>query len=90
MFQRKYHTIIIDEKGDKRFFEGMYRNSSINYWKRYRDTFLKKYPECKFFIYSSKKDRSLVDKVKIIYPDNLQYIIISDTTYKREYGGNYV
>ena len=23
MFQRKYHTIIIDEKGDKRFFESL-------------------------------------------------------------------
>ena len=85
MVQRKYHNITIDKSGQKRFYEGFYRNSSINYWQRYRQSFLKNNPTARFSIFTSKFDATLVDKVIILNSQNEQYIIISDSTLKREY-----
>lgn len=85
MFQRKYHSISIDRKGNKTFFEGFYRNSSIKYWQRYRQSFLSHNPTSRFDIFISKDDATLVDKVIILNSQNEQYIIISDSTLKREY-----
>lgn len=85
MFQRKYHSISIDKKGNISFFEGFYRNSSIKYWQRYRDSYLKNNATSRFDIFVSKTDATLVDKVIILNPQNEQYIFISDATLKKEY-----
>lgn len=85
MFQRKYHSIFIDKTGQPIFFEGFYRNSSIKYWQRYRENYLKNNPTSRFDIFVSKHDATLVDKVIILNSRNEQYIYISDLLLKKEY-----
>ena len=85
MFQRKYHAIFIDKKGQQTFFEGFYRNSSIRYWQRYKDSYLKNNPNCRFDIFVSNKDVTFVDKVIILNSKNEQYQYISDSVLKKEY-----
>ncbi len=85
MFQRKYHTITINRKGEKLFFPGFYQNSSIGYWQRYKKNFISKNPGVRFDIFTSKKDATLVDKVMVLYPTGDIWVIISNTLLKEEY-----
>ena len=84
MFQRKYHLIIILKNGESRFFEGFYRDSSIAYWTRYKNNYLKNNPLTHVEIFPSS-DGNKVDKFIVTKINSDKFIIVSDLCLKKDY-----